>query len=72
VPEPTPAVLPHVVVRAGQKAYPTGENQEDEMMNWNDMGSGMGFGMGFGWLFGLLILALVVLAIAALIKYLRK
>jgi hypothetical protein len=28
--------------------------------------------MGFGWLFGLLILALVVLAIAALVKYLRK
>ena len=38
------------------------------MMNWNDTGPGM----GFGWLFGLLILALVVLAIAALIKYLRK
>ena len=47
-------------------------NQEDEMMNWNEMGPGMGFGMGFGWLFGLLILVLVVLAIAALIKYLRK
>ena len=42
------------------------------MMNWNDMGPGMGFGMGFGWLFGLLILELLVLAIAALIKYLRK
>jgi hypothetical protein len=42
------------------------------MMNWNDMGTGMGFGMGLGWLFGLLILALVVLATAALIKYLRK
>jgi hypothetical protein len=28
--------------------------------------------MGFGWLFGLLILVLLVLAIAALIKYLRK
>ena len=38
------------------------------MMNWNDMGSGM----GFDWLFGLLILVLVVLAIAALVKYLRK
>jgi len=48
------------------------ENQEDEMMNWNDMGPGMGFGMGLGWLFGLLILVLLVLAIAALIKYLRK
>jgi hypothetical protein len=43
-------------------------NQEDEMMNWNEMGPGM----GFGWLFGLLILVLVVLAIAALIKYLRR
>ncbi len=42
------------------------------MMNWNDMGSGMVFGMGFGWLFGLLILALLILATAALIKYLRK
>ena len=42
------------------------------MMNWNDMGAGMGWGMGFGWLFGLLILVLPVLAIAALIKYLRK
>jgi hypothetical protein len=47
-------------------------SQEDEMMNWNEMGPGMGFGMGFGWLFGLLLLVLVVLAIAALIKYLRK
>jgi Na+-transporting methylmalonyl-CoA/oxaloacetate decarboxylase gamma subunit len=37
-------------------------------MNWNDMVHGM----GFGWLFGLLILVLVVLAIAALTKYLRK
>jgi len=46
--------------------------RKDDMMNWNDMGSGMGWGMGFGWLFGLLILVLVVLAIAALIKYLRK
>lgn len=45
---------------------------EDTMMNWNEMGPGMGFGMGFGWLFGLLILVLVVLALAALIKYLRK
>jgi hypothetical protein len=59
-------------VRAGQKTHPAAENQEDEMMNWNDMGSGMGFGMGFGGLFGLLILVLLVLAIAALIKYLRK
>ena len=36
-------------------------------MNWNDMGTGM----GFGWLFSLLILVLGVLAIAALLKYLR-
>lgn len=38
------------------------------MMNWNDMGNGM----GFGWIAWILILALVVLAIAALLKYLRK
>ncbi|GGO30375.1 hypothetical protein GCM10010991_15180 [Gemmobacter aquaticus] len=31
-----------------------------------------GIGMGFGWLFGLLVLVLVILAIAALVKYLRK
>lgn len=31
-----------------------------------------GYGMGFGWIGVLLILALVVLAIAALIKYLRS
>ena len=30
------------------------------------------FGMGFGWIGMLLILVLVVLAIAALIKYLRS
>jgi len=32
----------------------------------------MGFGMGFGGIWMLLVLALVVLAIAALVKYLRK
>lgn len=32
----------------------------------------MGFGMGFGGVWMLLILALAVLAIAAMIKYLRK
>lgn len=32
----------------------------------------MGFGMGFGGVWMLLILVLAVLAIAALIKYLRK
>ena len=31
-----------------------------------------GFGMGFGGLWMLLLLAVVVLAIAALLKYLRK
>jgi len=66
------AALPHIVARAGQQAHTTAENQEEEMMNWNEMGSGMGLGMGFGWIFGLLCLALVVLVIAALIKYLRK
>jgi len=42
------------------------------MMNWNEMSHAMGFGMGISWLFCLLILALLVLAIAALIKYLRN
>jgi len=32
----------------------------------------MGFGMGFGGVWMLLILVLAVLAIAAMIKYLRK
>lgn len=49
-----------------------GEKEENDVMNSNEMGPGLGFGMGSGWLFGLLILALVVLAIAALTKYLRK
>jgi len=33
------------------------------------MGGGMMFGMGVGWL---LVIVLLVLAIAALVKYLRK
>tara|TARA_R110002020_G_scaffold7619_9_gene31870 strand:- start:4089 stop:4202 length:114 start_codon:yes stop_codon:yes gene_type:complete len=33
---------------------------------------GMGFGMGFGWLWMIVTLVLAGLAIAALIKYLRK
>ncbi|MEX1233738.1 MAG: hypothetical protein WEB56_01970 [Roseovarius sp.] len=45
---------------------------ENSMMNWNEMSHAMGFGMGISWLFCLLILALLVLAIAALIKYLRE
>jgi len=28
--------------------------------------------MGYGWLFGILVLILVILAIAALVKYLMK
>lgn len=56
-----------VILRTLQPEY-----LEEEMMNWNEMGSGMGLGMGLGWLIGLLILVLVVLGIAALIKYLRK
>jgi hypothetical protein len=36
------------------------------------MGPGMVLGMGFGWIPSILILALLVLAIAALIKHLRK
>jgi hypothetical protein len=43
-------------------------DQEGTMMN----GYGMGLGMGFGWLWMIVILALVGLAIAALVKYLRK
>jgi len=38
------------------------------MMNWNEMGNGM----GFGWIAWILILVLLALAIAALVKYLRK
>jgi len=33
---------------------------------------GMGYGMGFGWVWMIIILALAGLAIAALLKYLRK
>lgn len=33
------------------------------------MGNGWGFWMGFGWLWMLLLIALIVLAIAALVKY---
>ena len=37
------------------------------------MGDGMmSLGMGFGWLLGLLLIELAVLAIAALVKYLRE
>ena len=39
------------------------------MMNGDMMGGGMMFGMGVGWL---LVIVLLVLAIAALVKYLRK
>ena len=42
--------------------------QERAMMN----GYAMGWGMGFGWLWMIVILVLVGLAIAALVKYLRK
>ncbi len=35
-------------------------------------GYGAGFGMGFGWLGMIVFLVLAGLAIAALIKYLRK
>ncbi len=38
----------------------------------NGFGSMYGHGMGFGWIGGLLFLILVVLAIAALVKYLRS
>jgi len=43
-------------------------DQERTVMN----GYGMGHGMGFGWLWMIVILVLVGLAIAALVKYLRK
>lgn len=39
------------------------------MMDGDIMDGGMMFGMGLGWL---LVIALLVLAIAALVKYLRK
>jgi|TARA_R100000935_G_C2723450_1_gene118931 uncharacterized membrane protein len=39
------------------------------MMDGDMMGGGMMFGMGVGWL---LVIVLLVLAIAALVKYLRK
>jgi len=39
------------------------------MMDDDMMGGGMMFGMGVGWL---LVIVLLVLAIAALVKYLRK
>ena len=42
------------------------------MMNGYGMGWGMGWGMGFGWLWMIVTLVLVGLAIAALVKYLRK
>ena len=64
--------LHHLLARSAETGLSQPGKQEDDMMNWNDMGAGMGWGMGFGWLFGLLILVLLVLAIAALIKYLRK
>ena len=43
-------------------------HQETTMMN----GCGTGLGMGFGWLWMIVILVLVGLAIAALVKYLRR
>ncbi len=64
---PARADLMHVIAGIAHRAQPLDYSEENTMMNWNDMGTGM----GFGWLFGLLILVLVVLAIAALIKYLR-
>jgi hypothetical protein len=45
-------------------------NDMDRMMEWQ--GGGMGAMMAGGWLLGLLLLVLAILAIAALIKYLRK
>jgi len=42
--------------------------KEQAMMN----GYGTGFGMGFGWLGMIVLVVLAGLAIAALIKYLRK
>ncbi len=36
------------------------------------MMNGMGMGMVFGWIVGFLVLVFLVLAIAALIKYLRQ
>jgi len=41
----------------------------DEYHGGGMMGGGWGFWMGFGWLWMLLLVALIVLAIAALVKY---
>jgi hypothetical protein len=41
-------------------------------MNWHEMGNGMSFGMGFGLIGWILTIVLLVLAIAALAKYLRN
>ena len=38
------------------------------MMNWNNIG----YRMGFGWIWAIVCIVLVGLAIAALLKYLRK
>lgn len=57
-----------------QQARPTHEGSvltiDKEAVMTNDFS--MGYGMGFGWLWMIVILVLVGLAIAALVKYLRK
>ena len=62
------AVLPDTAAKAIHTSKIAATRWEDEKVSWNDMETGM----GLGWLFGLLILVLVVLATAALIKYLRS
>tara|TARA_R110000751_G_scaffold124159_2_gene225275 strand:- start:46 stop:240 length:195 start_codon:yes stop_codon:yes gene_type:complete len=56
------------------RARPPPDCKREEFAMYGDaMGDGMmSFGMGFGWLLGLLLIVLAVLAIAALVKYLRE
>lgn len=57
----------------GDWSSPGGFNQTKNFMMWN-FGSGpMGWGgFGFGWIFGVLVWVLLMLAIAALIIWIRK
>jgi hypothetical protein len=55
--------LGHGITQGRVRRASTGDNI---MMN------GMGIGMAFGWVVGFLVLVFLVLAIAALIKYLRQ
>ena len=60
---PTQAKVPR-----WETGYNSGLEQKTAMMN----GYNMGWGMGFGWIWMAVTLVVVGLAIAALLKYLRK